>query len=112
MAGLDPPSAQRGKKGLDMSGMNRKLEEKVAASFKLRYRVEMNELEITDAPGYWRDKQPKMHPEHPLHGCIGCDGPFKASYQYLDPPRKDNGQFASQTRTWARLRANATERKT
>ena len=78
---------------------------RVAWHMRMRYRVEMQDIEITDTPGYWRDKKPKMHPGHPLHGCIGFDGPFRATYSYFDPPR-DHGRFASPTRTWAALRAN------
>lgn len=79
---------------------------RVAWHMRMKYRVEMQDIEITDTPGYWRDREPKMHPGHPLHGCIGCDGPFRATYSYFDPPR-EHGRFASPTRTWAALRANA-----
>jgi hypothetical protein len=77
---------------------------RVAVHMRMKYRVEMQDIEITDTPGYWRDKEPKMHPGHPLHGCIGCDGPFRATYTYFDPPRA-HGRFASPTRSWAALRA-------
>ena len=79
---------------------------RVAWHMRMKYRVGMAEIEITDTPGYWRDKKPKMHPGHPLHSCMFCDGPFRATYTYFDPPRI-GGQFASPTRTWAALRANA-----
>ena len=72
----------------------------------MKYRVKMDEIEITDTPGYWQGKEAKMHPGHPLHGCIGCNGPFRATYTYFDPPR-EKGKFASPTRTWAVLRHNA-----
>ena len=79
---------------------------RVAQNMRMKYRVSMQDIEITETPGYWRDKEPRMHPGHPLHRCLGCDGPFQATYTYFDPPRV-NGRFASPTRTWARLRANA-----
>lgn len=78
---------------------------RVAWHMRMKYRVEMQDIEITETPGYWRDKEPKMHHGHPLHGCIGCDGPFRATYTYFDTPR-EHGRFASPTRTWAALRAN------
>lgn len=78
---------------------------RVAWHMRMKYRVEMDEIEITDTPGYWQDKEEKMHPGHPLHGCIGCNGPFRATYTYFDSSRI-NGRFASPTRTWAELRAN------
>lgn len=81
-----------------------KLSDSVAWHMRLKYRVEMDEIEITDTPGYWQDIEPKMHPGHPLHRCIGCEGPFRATYTYFDSPRIA-GRFVSITRTWAALRA-------
>lgn len=66
---------------------------------RLHYGKGLDEMEISDVPGYWRDKEPQMHTGHPLHGCLGCSGPFRATYTYYDPPRRD-GRFASRTRTW------------
>jgi len=79
---------------------------RVDAHMRLHYRVSLDDLEMTDTPGYWKDKQPKMHPGHPLHSFLFCDGPFRATYTYFDPPRI-GGRFASVTRTWAALRDNA-----
>lgn len=77
----------------------------VDSHMRLRYRKRLSEMEITDTPGYWRDKEPSMHPGHPLHACLGCSGPFRATYSYFDEPR-NGGRFASRTRTWAALKAN------
>jgi hypothetical protein len=77
----------------------------VDSHMRLHYRKGLDEMEISDVPGYWRDREPQMHTGHPLHGCLGCSGPFRATYTYYDPPRRD-GRFASRTRTWAIL-ANA-----
>lgn len=63
------------------------------------YRTSLSDLEISDVPGYWRDKEPKMHPGHPLHSCLFCDGPFKASYRYLDPAYV-RGRFSSPYKSW------------
>lgn len=87
-----------------MSSVDRRLWDRVAAHMRTRYGVDMADIEIADTPGYWRDKQPRMHPGHPLHGCVGCAGPFRATYTYFDAPRL-GGRFASPTRTWAALRA-------
>jgi hypothetical protein len=86
--------------------LNAGLAERVDAHMRTHYRVPLAAMEMTDTPGYWRDKEPRMHPGHPLHSCLGCDGPFSATYTYFDPPRI-GGRFASRTRTWAALRANA-----
>ena len=88
-------------------GSATELARRVDAHMRLRYRVGLDDLEQTDTPGYWQDKAPKLHPGHPLHSCLGCDGPFRATYTYFDPPRI-GGRFARVTRTWAALRADAT----
>lgn len=77
--------------------------DRVDFSMQIRYRRSLSEMEIADTPGYWRDREPQMHPGHPLHSCIGCDGPFKATYTYFDEPRS-KGRFASTTRSWRLLR--------
>ncbi len=79
---------------------------RVDTHMRLCYCVSLYDLEQTETPGYWQDKEPKMHPGHPLHGFLFCDGPFRATYSYFDPPRV-NGQFASMTRTWAALKGAA-----
>jgi hypothetical protein len=71
----------------------------VDSHMRLHYRKGLDEMEISDVPGYWRDREPKMHTGHPLHGCLGCSGPFRATYTYYDSPRR-YGRFASRTRTW------------
>jgi hypothetical protein len=60
-------------------------------------------MDITETPGYWQDKEPRVHVGHPLHACIGCDGPFKSSYTFFDNQRQ-NGRFASPTRSWTAIR--------
>lgn len=79
---------------------------RVAAHMRLKYGVDLSDLEISDVPGYWRAREAKVHPGHPLHGCLGCAGPFRATYTFFDPPRT-RGRFASRTRTWSALRAAA-----
>ena len=66
----------------------------------IKYGKHLKDLDISDVPGYWRDKEATMHPGQPLHTFIGCSGPFKASYTYTDSIRDRNGRFASRTRTW------------
>ncbi len=90
----------------EASRSNAGLAQRVDEHMRLRYRVALSNMEQTDVPGYWRDKEPKMHPGHPLHACLFCDGQFRATYTYFDPPRI-GGRFASRTRTWAALRANS-----
>lgn len=86
----------------DASTVNQ-LRHRVAVHMMLHYRVHLDDLEIAVTPGYWRDKEPRMHPGHPLHCSLFNYGPFKATYTYFDSPRQKNGQFASRTRTWQRL---------
>ena len=78
----------------------------------IKYGKHLNDLEISDVPGYWIDKEATMHPGHPLHTFIGCSGPFKSTYSYLDSIRDRNGRFVSRTRTWKLImdyeRSNAT----
>jgi hypothetical protein len=69
---------------------------------KTYYGKSLSELEISDVPGYWIDKELKIYKGHPLHSCLGCSGPFKATYAFFDEPRI-NGKFASRTRTWRSL---------
>ncbi len=85
------------------------LKRKVNDHMIRHYRVSLDDLEQTDTPGYWQDKEAKMHPGYPLHGCLGCDGPFRATYTYYDSSRV-NGRFASPTRTWKRLKEASSER--
>jgi hypothetical protein len=78
--------------------------EKVSQHMKLYYNKSMSELEISEVPGYWRDLEPKKHNNHPLHGCIGCESPFNATYVYHDKNRDENGRFASPYRTWKTIK--------
>jgi len=77
--------------------------ERVRSHMRIYHNVELDDLEITDVPGYWQDKEPQMHPGHPLHRCLFCDGPFRATYRYLDPTRDSKGRFSSPYRTWRLL---------
>lgn len=73
---------------------------------RMKYGIGLDAMEIADTPGYWQDKEPRVHPGHPLHGCIGCSGPFKATYTYFDTSR-ENGRFVSPTRSWRIIRDSA-----
>lgn len=77
--------------------------QRVDNAMRLRYRIGLDAMEITDTPGYWQDKQPRLHPGHPLHGCLGCSGPFKATYSYFDTGR-ERGKFVSPTKSWLKIR--------
>ena len=77
---------------------------RVDAWMRLKYGIGLDQMDITSTPGYWQDKEPKMHLGHPLHVCALCFGPFKATYTYFDP-RRENGRFVSRTRSWAAIRA-------
>jgi hypothetical protein len=75
------------------------IRQRVDAHMRRQYHIGLDEMEITDTPGYWQDREPKMHPGHPLHDTVGNQGPFQATYTYHDSPRL-NGRYASNTRSW------------
>jgi hypothetical protein len=75
------------------------IRQRVDAYMRSRYRIGLDEIEITDVPGYWQDREPRLHPGHPLHGTAGNQGAFRATYTYYDSHRM-NGRYASNTRSW------------
>ncbi len=75
-------------------------EDKVRQHMKSKYRVNLDDLELANTPGYWIAKEAKIHKGHPLHGCIGCGGPFRATYTFFDRNKDSRGRFASPYRTW------------
>lgn len=75
----------------------------VEMSMRIRYRVSLDDLEITEAPGYWQDRVGKVHPGHMLPSCCLCAGPVLSTYTYFDSNRV-GGRFASPTRSWAALK--------
>jgi len=72
---------------MDKDGDPRVVEaiERVRKYMWTRYHVSLDDIRITSTPGYWEDREPKIHAGHPLHGCLFCEGPFRATYVYLDP---------------------------
>lgn len=87
-------------------GVYRVVIQRVDSWMRIKYGIGLDAMDITDTPGYWRDKEPRMHHGHPLHGCIGCGGPFKATYTYFDTGR-ENGRFVSPTKSWRIIRDSA-----
>lgn len=79
------------------------IREQVDRSMRQRYRIGLDEMVTTSTPGYWQDKEPKLHIGHPLHNCMFCDGPFKATYTFFDEGRL-NGRFVSPTASWKAIR--------
>lgn len=88
----------------------KKIRKSVDDWMRRRYGIGLDQMRITDTPGYWQDKRPKVHPSHPLHSCLGCQGPFKATYTYFDS-RRENGRFVSPTRSWKILREAGRRKK-
>lgn len=60
---------------------------KVDTYMRLHYRKRLDQLEITDVPGYWDDKDP----------CRDV------TYSYLDRGRDRWGRFESQYKSWKLL---------
>jgi hypothetical protein len=73
----------------------------------------VDDLEVTEVPGYWRIKTAcggRGHCASPLHGCLFNEGPVRHTIHFTDPSRDRSGRFASPYRTWRAL-ADNTEAK-
>ena len=84
-------------------GVHRVVIQRVDSWMRLKYGIGLDDMEITDTPGYWQDKKPRIHRGHPLHSCLGCDGAFRATYTYFDSHR-EHGRFVSPARSWRIIR--------
>ena len=73
--------------------------QRVDSWMRIKYGIGLDAMDITDTPGYWQDG-------HPLHGCMGCSEPFKATYRYFDTGC-ENGRFVSPTKSWRTIRDSA-----
>lgn len=69
--------------------------QRVDRHMRLHYGKGLDEMEITDVPGYWQDREGKE---------------YRSTYQYLDG-RLPSGRFASPYRTWRVLKAATTAQK-
>jgi len=69
---------------------------RVDSYMRRKYRVSLDDLEPTNTPGYWRDKEPRMDPL--------SSKPFRFTYTYYDHQRGIKGRFDSRTKTWAELK--------
>lgn len=67
---------------------------RIEDSFRSWHRVTLDDLVITDVPGYWRDKEAGRRPGWPI-GWYG-----KSTYRYVDPLQGPDGRFQSPYRTW------------
>lgn len=70
----------------------RRAARRVDIEFRCRFGKNLSDLEITNIPGWWRDKNLSRHPGFPVD--------YRASYRYLDPVRRPNGSFRGMFRTW------------
>ena len=75
---------------------------RVDGYMRLHYRKPLRDMVISDVPGYWKDTEARMHEGHPLHGCVGCEGPFVASYSFRNENRR--GKFVSPYASWRIIR--------
>jgi hypothetical protein len=91
------------KKTDSTSAVDRIVIKRVDSWMRIKYGIGLDAMQITDTPGYWQDREPRLHPGHQLHGCIGCSGPFKATYTYFDTGR-EGGRFVSPTKSWRFIR--------
>jgi|GEM_PF-3190933 len=81
----------------------------VDRAMRRNYGKGLDEMEIAESKGYWKDREAQTHPGHPLHRCLFCDGPFKATYSFFDHSRDEKGRFLSPTRAWKVIK-EATQR--
>lgn len=73
----------------------------------------VDDLEPTETPGYWRYKKPcggfVGGCRSPLHSCIFNDGPTHHTVRFTDETRGEKGRWVSPYSTWRGLRAAETE---
>lgn len=79
---------------------------KVDTYMWLYYGKRLDQLETTDVPGYWRDRDGCMYDKDCYFDCKKCKGPYKSTYKYLDRGRDKRGRFESKYKTWKYLKAN------
>lgn len=74
-----------------------KAKARVKEHFRVVYDKRLDDLVVSDVPGYWMDKKPvdlSQNGRHPGYSN------YRASYAYFDPPRDKKGRFSSPTKTW------------
>lgn len=85
--------------------------ERVAWHFRFYYRAAMEDVAITDTPGYWKYKQScggRGVCPAPIHACLFNEGPIRHTLSYFDPGRDPRtGRWQSTTRTWRIMRESA-----
>lgn len=70
--------------------------------------ITINDLEISDTPGYWRLKKPCLgYPQcrHPIHRCLFEEGPTYHTISYFDTKRDETGRYISPYATWNKARS-------
>ena len=81
------------------------------AYFQSHYRASLDDVTITETPGYWDRKTlcgGRGVCRAPIHDYLFTKGPMRHTLIYFDPGRDPvTGRFASPTRTWRALRAEA-----
>ncbi len=81
--------------------------ERVEQHMQTYYRKSLDDLEITDTPGYWRDKKlcggrEKCHA--PIHQFIHCEGGIQHTYYFAEYGRDKKGRFLRPFRAWEELK--------
>jgi hypothetical protein len=75
----------------------------------LYYRKHLDDLEITDTPGYWREKEPcggrASGCRHPIHGCLFNSGATHHTVRFVELNcRGPDGRFISRHQSWRVLK--------
>ncbi len=94
--------------------MDRTPYERVQDHMLRMYRKKMEELEITDVPGYWKDKHPCKGAgacRHPMHAVMFCEAGTRHTYRFRENDRDSNGRFMRPFRAWEELRNINKEQK-
>lgn len=78
--------------------------DRVRKYMKNKYNKDLADLEISDVPGYWRDKFACNNCRHPIHLTLGNSEPTYHTYYFTEPGRDENGRFLRPFRAWEELK--------
>ena len=87
-------------------------EKMLSTHLKIYHSLTLDEVEISDAKGYWRIKKLcDIDCHHPIHMCLGNEDRMHHTIYYIQHHRNDKGQFISPHRVWKVLHENKNKNK-
>lgn len=81
--------------------------ERVQKHMNNKYGKKLEDLEISDVKGYWKDKYfcgGKGKCFSPLHRTMFNDDPVKHTYYFVEYGRDEKGRFLKPYRAWEELK--------